>query len=62
MYIKDEDDVNTIIAEHRAYKAWEREQKNKILDMTNSQRKQQLWSQLFTPTRMTDDYLAGNLF
>jgi hypothetical protein len=58
----DADYYNAVIAEDRAYQVWEKEQKKRILAMTNSQRKQQLWSQLFTPSRMTDDYLYGNIF
>lgn len=43
----DIDTCNQICREEQAQRAWEREQKNRILNMTNVQKKQLLWSRLF---------------
>lgn len=46
-YIIDEDSAITVNAEDYAYSVWEREQKNKILAMSDSQKKQERWNKLF---------------
>lgn len=43
----DVDTFNQITVEERGYREWEREQKNRILSMSNVQKKQVLWRQLF---------------
>jgi len=43
----DIDTINEINAEEKAYKKWERERKNSILSMTNAQRKQEEWNELY---------------
>jgi hypothetical protein len=42
-----EDFANDLAVEEKAYRAWERETKNHILSMSNVQKKQTRWSQLF---------------
>lgn len=55
--------INTLIAEDNAYHTWEREQKNRILNMTNSEKKQQVWHKMFgVKQERSDDYLLGNIF
>ena len=43
----DIDTLNQISREERGYREWEREQKNRILSMSNVQKKQVLWRELF---------------
>lgn len=45
----DGDEVNTRNQEERAYLKWEREQKNRILNMSNVARKVKTWRALFPP-------------
>lgn len=45
--IFDEDSANLAYQEEQAQRAWEREEKNRILNMTNVQKKQSLWNRLF---------------
>lgn len=45
--INDEDEVNLQNKENWEYLKWEREQKNHILSMTNTNRKQEEWRKLF---------------
>lgn len=45
----DGDEVNTRNQEERAYFKWEREQKNRILNMSNVARKVKAWRALFPP-------------
>jgi hypothetical protein len=57
------DDVNTLIAEDRQYRIWERETKNKILSIYNPTRKQEEWKKHFGVKQEPDDsYLTGNVF
>lgn len=42
----DRDTYNYIEAEERGYDKWFREQKNRILRMTNTERKQKEWNKL----------------
>lgn len=58
----DEDNYNLLYRENQVYNNWVREQKNRILSMTNAVKKQIEWSKLFTPVTRSDDYLAGNIF
>ena len=43
----DIDTLNQISREERGYREWEREQKNRILSMSNVQKKQLAWNDLF---------------
>lgn len=45
----DYDTLKEIQAEEKAYQKWEREQKNLILSMASSKRKQEQWNKLFPP-------------
>lgn len=45
----DEDAVNIINAEDRHQQQEEREIKNRILSMSNTKRKQELWNKYFAP-------------
>jgi hypothetical protein len=59
----DEDTINTVNAENYQQYKEERDVKNKILSMTNEDRKQELWNKWFAPISLPDDsYLSGNLF
>lgn len=58
----DEDNYNYLYKEERGYQAWVREQKNRILSMTNTVKKQIEWNKLFPTMTRSDDYLAGNIF
>ena len=50
-YLYDEDEANIYNSEVYAEVKWEREKKNEILAMADSQKKQVKWNQLFaTPT------------
>ena len=60
--IYDEDSANTVVLEERAYQIWVREEKNRILNMTDSRRKMEAWRKLFPQVVMSDDYLSGNVF
>lgn len=54
---------NTIIAEDKQYYAWEREQKNRILNIVNPIRKMEEWKRVFGTKQEPDDsYLEGNIF
>ena len=62
-YAFDEDAVNTLLAEDKVYRRWEREQKNRLLAMTNWKRKQELWREMFGVVQDPDDsYLLGEVF
>lgn len=55
--------INTINAEEKAYQIWERETKNRILAVTNPERRQALWTKLFGIKEEPDDsYLLGNIY
>lgn len=43
----DIDTCNTIVAEERSYRKWVREQKNRILNISNYDSKVQEWKKLF---------------
>ena len=45
-FIFDEDSANTAVAEERGYQDWMKEQKNFILRMSSTERKQKAWSDL----------------
>ena len=54
---------NTIIAEESAYKKWEREQKNRILNIFNTTRRMEEWNKMFGTIQEPDDsYLLGSIF
>ena len=60
MMVKTNMSLDTIMemqAEERAYRKWEREEKNRILSLTNSQKKQTLWSKLFPPFKSDDSWM-----
>lgn len=55
--------INTINAEEKAYQLWERETKNRILAITNPERRQALWTKLFgVKEELDDSYLLGNIY
>lgn len=63
MQIYDEDSVNTLVAEDRAYRNWEREEKNKIFHMVSEQRKQEAWNKLFPQVEHSEGWeLSVNVF
>lgn len=43
--------IKEIQAEEKAYAQWEKEEKNRILAMSNEERKQEAWYKLFPPMR-----------
>lgn len=55
MYGQTEDDCNTIVKEERAYQTWEKEQRNRILNMTNPVRKQEEWHKLYPKLALSDE-------
>lgn len=55
--------INTLIAEDKKYYQWEREQKNRILNIYNPTRRTEEWKRMFGIVQAPDDsYLAGNIF
>lgn len=55
--------INTINQEAYMVTFWEREQKNKILKMSNVQRKKEVWNKLFPKMKQSDDWmLTANVF
>jgi len=62
--IFDEKSANTYHFEEQAYKKWEREEKNRILSMTDTRRKQQAWKHFFPIMTLDDSYLnnTDNIF
>jgi hypothetical protein len=62
MQVIDADSVKDIKAEERAYQIWVKDEKNRILSMTDSRRKQEAWKLLFSQMVMSDDYLSGSIF
>lgn len=59
----DPETINEIAAEERAYRQWERKEKNRILNMHNEERKSEEWHKLFPPlTEPDDSYLEGNIY
>ena len=58
-------DIDTYTALHmeeQGYKKWEREQKTRILHITDYKRKQAEWNKLFPIMTLDDEYLSGNVF
>jgi len=45
-------------AEESAVAKWERELKNKILNMTNVEKKQELWKQNFPVMTLSDEWMT----
>lgn len=58
----DTDTLNLIHKEESQYYKWVNEEKNRILRMTNTERKQKEWSLLFPKMVHDDSYLMGNVF
>lgn len=59
----DEDMINEQNRENYLYPQWEREQKNKILAMHDTKKKQTAWQRLFPRTESSDDWmLNANVF
>lgn len=58
----DIDLINETIAEDKVYQSWVREQKNRILNMSNTVKKQDMWNKLFPKTTQDDSYLTHNIF
>ena len=59
MQVFDEDSVRDIKAEEQAYETWLRTEKNRVLNMSDSRRKQEAWKQLFPQMVCSDDWLLG---
>ena len=55
----DEDIIKEINAENYAYSRWEREQKNKILAMHDTKKKQKAWQRLFSRTEQSDEWMLS---
>jgi hypothetical protein len=52
-----------IKAEERAYRDWERQEKNRILNMSNVQKKQTAWSLLFPQVEHSEQWeLSVSIF
>ncbi len=51
----DEDTINQICFEDRKQRREENDLKNRILNMTNGERKEKLWHTFFTPLTAPDD-------
>jgi hypothetical protein len=50
-------------AEDKAYRAWERQQKNHILAMSDTQKKQTVWQRVFPKMEHGDEWmLSANVF
>lgn len=62
MQVYDEKSANTVASEERVYRTWERAEKNRILNMTNTVKKQEAWKRLFPQMERSDDYLNGLVF
>jgi hypothetical protein len=62
MQIYDEKSANQAKLEERQYQQWEREIKNKILSMSNPERKREIWRTYFPVMTLDDSYLMGNIF
>lgn len=55
--------INTLCAEEKAYRQWEREKKNRILSIYNPKRREEEWKKHFgTKEKPDDSYLFGNIF
>jgi len=59
MQIIDEDTVNTVNKENYAYTLWEREKKNKILAMSDSVKKQEVWRKYFPLVERSDEWMLS---
>lgn len=53
------DTIQEMQQEERAYTAWEREQKNHILAMSNPQKKQVAWNKLFPKMERDDSWILS---
>ena len=60
--MQDADTVNEILAEQRQYEAWQTKEKNRILAMSNVEKKQAAWRSLFPKWVSDDSYLAGGIY
>ena len=55
--------INTLIAEDKMYQKWEREQKNRILNIFNPTRRMEEWKKYFGTKQEPDDsYLSGGIY
>ena len=55
-------DIDTLIevdSEARQYEQWEQKKKNQILNMTDSQKKQERWNELFPRMTHDDSYILN---
>jgi hypothetical protein len=53
------DTVQQLNLEERAYYAWVRAEKNRILSMTDSQKKQAAWNKIVSPFVSSDDWMLS---
>lgn len=58
----DGDEINVRNREEKAYYLWLNQEKNRILKITNPQKKQVEWSRLFPKWTPDDSYLGGEVF
>lgn len=59
----DSDTINKTALEERAYRQWERKEKNRILSIKDERKKQEQWERAFGIVKKPDDsYLLGNIF
>ena len=49
--------LRDINREEKVYREWQREQKNKILAMSNPVKKQARWNEVFPPFEHSDDWM-----
>jgi len=53
------DTIQQLNLEERAYSKWEREQKNCILAMSNTKKKQEAWNKIMSPFVSSDDWMLS---
>jgi len=57
--IYEESSANDVVLEERAYQTWVKDEKNRILSMNDSRRKQEQWRLLFPQVESSDDWLLS---
>mgnify|MGYP001004944361 CR=1 FL=1 len=53
------DTIQQLNLEERAYNEWERTEKNRILAMSNPQKKQTAWNKLFPKMERSDEWMLS---
>jgi len=59
MQVIDADSVKDIKAEERAYQTWVKDEKNRILSMSDTVKKQREWRKLYPQVVSSDDWLLS---